>query len=159
MPKWTTVILLAVALIACTSAQPSEDRQTGKGKKPVKATEGNKGNPPAGATPPPLKGNKEPGDARQGPVKVDRSGTKEEKKYVMSSGGFNVETNGEGGGANDSSQLILPSKFYTSPTQITHVPPQDKHLYCRCDVHLPPSGISRRLHLPPLAHRTNRALF
>jgi len=93
MPKWTTVILLAVALIACTSAQPSEDRQTGKGKKPVKATEGNKGNPPAGATPPPLKGNKEPGDARQGPVKVDRSGTKEEKKYVMSSGGFNVETN------------------------------------------------------------------
>lgn len=93
MPKWTNIILLAVALIACTSAQPSEDRQTGQGKKPVKATEGNRGNPPAGATPPPLKENKQPGDARQGPVKVDRSGTKEEKKYVMSSGGFNVETN------------------------------------------------------------------
>jgi hypothetical protein len=94
MSKWTTIILLAIALIACTSAQTNEDRQ-GKGKKPVKVTDGNKNNPPAGATPPPLKSNKAPGDAKQGPVKVDRSGTKEEKKYVMSSGGFNVETNGE----------------------------------------------------------------
>lgn len=94
MSKWTTIILLVIALIACTSAQTNEDRQ-GKGKKPVKVTEGNRNNPPAGATPPPLKSNRAPGDAKQGPVKVDRSGSKEEKKFVMSSGGFNVETNGE----------------------------------------------------------------
>lgn len=41
------------------------------------------------------KQNKTPGDGKQGPPKADKSGSKAEKRYIIASGGFNVEANGE----------------------------------------------------------------
>lgn len=98
MPKWCSIIL-AVALIACASADQEGGGGDGEGKrgggKPQRETEGNQGNLPPGRTPPPLsKENKTPGNSRQGAPEVERSGRKEDKKYVMSSGGFNIEING-----------------------------------------------------------------
>lgn len=72
--------------------------------------------PPPGANPPPLKENKQPGDSRQGPPKVDRNGTKADGRYIMSSGGFNIEVNG--GNLSPASAHERPTKDFPDVDEV-----------------------------------------